>query len=170
MRPSRAIAIIAAAAALAGLGPLGNAVGVGTSASADPGGIRLRANQDLGLTVIPCDQCTLHPFGFNPGDHIGEFLVNHGTLTDPAGKTIGHYAFHILGTTVAANGALPEVQLTGTLSLPDGQITIQGLEEPPTDAGTIAITGGTGRYRLARGELRFKDTSDTTTDLALILR
>ena len=76
---------------------------------------------------------------------------------------------HILGTSVASNGP-PEVELTGTLSLPGGQITVQGLEEPPSDGGTIAITGGTGAYRFAKGEMRFHDTSDTTSDITLIVR
>ena len=159
------------------LGALGGAaligvlitVGVATSASADPASFRVEAHQELGLTVIPCEACVLNSIGFKPGDHIGEFLVNRGTLTDATGKTIGHYAMHILATTVASDGP-PEVELTGTLSLPGGQITVQGLEEPPSDGGTIAITGGTGVYRFAKGEMRFHDTTETTTDITLIVR
>ena len=51
-------------------------------------------------------------------------FAKSGTLTDATGKTIGHYAMHILATTVASDGP-PEVELTGTLSLPGGQITVQ---------------------------------------------
>jgi hypothetical protein len=159
----------AAALALAGAAGLWATTAAGTPASAHGGGIHLRATKTIGLTVIPCEGCVLRPLGFNPGDHIGEFLIERGTLTDPAGKTVGHYAFHILGTTVATDVAPPEVQLTGTLSLRDGQITAQGLEEPPTEGGTIAVTGGTGRYRGARGELSFHDISDTTSDLVVNL-
>ena len=40
-----------------------------------------------------------------------------------------------------------------------------GLEEPPLQGGTAAITGGTGRYRAARGEIRYADNPDGTTTL-----
>jgi hypothetical protein len=33
-----------------------------------------------------------------------------------------------------------------------------GIEEPPDTVGTIAITGGTGAYRSARGQIHFRDT------------
>jgi hypothetical protein len=82
---------------------------------------------------------------------------------------VGHYAAHILGTTVATD-IPPEVQLTISLALAEGQITAHGLEEPPTEGGTIAITGGTGRYLGAKGETRFHDTGETTTDITFILR
>jgi hypothetical protein len=74
-----------------------------------------------------------------------------------------------IGVEVAADGP-PRVQLTTTLSLAGGQITAQGLEEPPTDGGTIAVTGGTGRYLAAEGKMRFRDTTETTTDITLLLR
>ncbi len=168
MRRSRTIAI-AALSVLAAVGAAAGAIGIGPAAGADPGGIHLQARQDLGLTVIPCPDCTLRPMGFSLGDHIGEFLVNHGTLVDDRGKSVGHYAAHILGTTVATD-IPPEVQLTITVALAGGQITAHGLEEPPADGGTIAITGGTGRYIGAKGEMRFHDTSETTVDVTLLLR
>jgi hypothetical protein len=165
MRRTRTIAIAIAVSVLAALGVAVGAIGAG----AEPGGIHLQAHQALGLTVIPCPECTLGPMGFSIGDHIGEFLVNQGTLVDDRGKTVGHYAAHIVGTTVATDGP-PQVLLTTTLSLAGGQITAQGLEEPPTDGGTIAVTGGTGRYIGAKGEMRFHDTTETTTDITLVLR
>jgi hypothetical protein len=168
MRRSRTIAI-AAVSVLAAVGGAVGAIGIGPSAGAEPAGIHLQARQDIGLTVIPCAECTLRPMGFTLGDHIGEFLVNQGSLIDDRGRTVGHYAAHILGTTVATD-VPPQVQLTTTLSLVGGQITAQGLEEPPTDGGTIAITGGTGRYIGAKGEMRFHDTGETTTDITLVLR
>ncbi len=168
MRRTRTIAI-GAVTLLAGLGVAAAALGLGPSAHAASGAIHLQAHQDLGLTVIPCPDCTLRPMGFTLGDHIGEFLVNSGSLVDDRGATVGHFGAHILGTTVAIDGP-PEVQLTVTLSLPGGQVTAQGLEEPETDTNTIAITGGTDRYRDARGELRIHDADETTTDLTLVLR
>ncbi|MDQ6797850.1 MAG: hypothetical protein M3011_07505, partial [Actinomycetota bacterium] len=87
MKRSRTIAI-AAVSVLAALGAAAGAIG--PAAGAEPGGIHLQARQDLGLTVIPCPDCTLRPLGFSVGDHIGEFLVNQGTLVDERGKAVGH--------------------------------------------------------------------------------
>ena len=118
---------------------------------------------DLGLTVIPCPDCTLRPTGFNVGDHIGEFLVNHGTLVDDKGRTVGHYAAHLLRHHRGHRG-----RPRGTADY--HPVTAQGVEESSAEGGTIAITGGTGRYVGAKGEMRFHDTSETTTDITLILR
>jgi hypothetical protein len=160
--------VLATISALAATGAFAGAVGVTAPASADPSGLRLQAHHDLGLTVIPCDTCVRRPLGIEPGDHIGEFLVQSGTLADHTGRTIGRFGVHILGTTVATNNP-PEVQLTGTLSLPTGQITFQGIEEPAADGATVAITGGTGRYRHARGELRYRSIDETNTELEVTL-
>lgn len=158
--------IVAATLGLAVLTVIG---GAASRAGANEDNLHFQAHQDLGLTVIPCDQCVISPVGVQPGDHIGEFLVNHGTLTDHTERIVGHYAFHIVGTTIAAGGP-PEVQLSGTLALPGGQLAVQGLEEPPADGGTIAVVGGTGRYAAARGELRFRDVDERTAELTIGLR
>ena len=54
-----------------------------------------------------------------------------------------------------------------TLSLRRGQITLQGLVEVQgeDDPGpfTVAITGGTGKFRCACGEAVIRDVSDTRT-------
>ena len=54
-----------------------------------------------------------------------------------------------------------------THSLRRGQITLQGLVEVQgeDDVGphTVAITGGTGRYRGAGGEATVRDRSDTVS-------
>jgi allene oxide cyclase-like protein len=59
----------------------------------------------------------------------------------------------------------PTYECVGTNSLPDGQLTAQGLvtygphEEVKTDPYFFAITGGTGSYRGARGEVRIDEVS-----------
>jgi hypothetical protein len=55
----------------------------------------------------------------------------------------------------------------GTLSLRRGQITLQALielQEPATsEPFTAAVTGGTGAYRGASGEVRIRDATETRT-------
>lgn len=65
---------------------------------------------------------------------------------------------------IAPDGATT-YHCVGTNSLPLGQITAQGLvtyapgEEFRQEPYSFAITGGTGKYRAARGEIRIKELS-----------
>ncbi|EFL21988.1 hypothetical protein SSOG_01700 [Streptomyces himastatinicus ATCC 53653] len=63
-------------------------------------------------------------------------------------------------------------QCVGTLVLPDGDITFQGLISV-TAAGpgdiNVAITGGTGRYRTAHGFIHAVITNTTDTNLTVHL-
>jgi hypothetical protein len=64
-------------------------------------------------------------------------------------------------------------QCTGTLALSAGQITVQGLvDRTGTPPITIAITGGTGAYRTAHGEVQTSgpnEAGDEPLTLKLIL-
>jgi hypothetical protein len=65
---------------------------------------------------------------------------------------------------IAASGA-STFECLGTNSLPGGQVTVQGLvtygptEEVKADPYSFAITGGTGQYRGARGEVTIQEVS-----------
>ena len=56
-------------------------------------------------------------------------------------------------------------QCVATLSLPEGQLTTQGLihltEQTSPQPVTLAITGGTGAYRTAHGQARVVQVSET---------
>jgi hypothetical protein len=58
-------------------------------------------------------------------------------------------------------------QCTASLSLPEGQITAQGLVDFTQTEQTIAITGGTGTYRTAHGEVHVTDVSDEVANYRL---
>jgi hypothetical protein len=61
-------------------------------------------------------------------------------------------------------------QCVATVSLPDGQITAQGLVDfTQTGPFTIAITGGTGKYRTAHGEVEVTEESPDVDRLELKL-
>ena len=59
-----------------------------------------------------------------------------------------------------------------TLSLPGGQITVQGLVAFTADEEpfTVAVTGGTGRYDEADGEMTIETISDTEDRFTIRLR
>ena len=55
-------------------------------------------------------------------------------------------------------------QCVATVSLPEGQLTVQGLPTLTETGGqpfTLAITGGTGAYRTAHGQLQVAPVSET---------
>ena len=76
-------------------------------------------------------------------------------------------------TRVAADGA-SSVHCSGSNSLPGGQIAVAGLidygpdETYKQDPYSLPITGGTGKYRAARGEVTIKELS--TQEFRLTLR
>jgi hypothetical protein len=65
------------------------------------------------------------------------------------------------------------VYCTGSNSLPDGQVAVSGVidygpgEEIKRDQYSLPITGGTGKYRTARGEVTFQDVSGQEFRLTL---
>jgi hypothetical protein len=59
-----------------------------------------------------------------------------------------------------------------TVSLPEGQLTAQGLAtvtETSPQPFTLAITGGTGAYRTAHGQLQVAPASETERHYTLTL-
>jgi len=81
----------------------------------------------------------------------GDQFTLSGSLApfDDPNEVIGNFVLHFVATAQFATEGL----LYGVLNLPDGQISIAGLTptQPPRTPGPI--TGGTGAYRKARGEL-----------------
>ena len=58
-----------------------------------------------------------------------------------------------------------------TFNLPDGQLTAQGLVTASQTANRLAaITGGTGAYRQAGGQVTVTRTGPTTADITLVIR
>jgi allene oxide cyclase-like protein len=63
-------------------------------------------------------------------------------------------------------------QCLATLSLPEGQLTAQGLttlNETGDQPFTLAITGGTGAYRTAHGQIRVAPVSEAESHYTLTI-
>ncbi|HET7476258.1 MAG TPA: hypothetical protein VFJ97_09600 [Dermatophilaceae bacterium] len=92
-----------------------------------------------------------------PGNSVGDSVIEQETLFQ-GGRRIGH---DTLQCTAIHGPPAFEFQCVGTLVLSKGQVTLQGA----TDFSSIrmAVTGGTGSYQGAHGELVVHGT-DTTTD------
>jgi hypothetical protein len=89
------------------------------------------------------------------------------------GKEIGTDG--VVCTVVNATQDALTCQWVMTLSLPDGQLTLQGIADgptgPPTEplAFTLAVTGGTGHYRGAGGSADILDNPGGTEQVTVRL-
>jgi hypothetical protein len=93
------------------------------------------------------------------------------------GEKVGHDHATCAITRLEPRTGTPEtgaVQCLATLVLPEGQITVQGVrtfaldaQEPPNFV--VAVTGGTGAYKAARGSVHIVDINETDSRLTLEL-
>jgi hypothetical protein len=89
-----------------------------------------------------------------PGQSIGDYFSFHSKLTNLSGRVVGRAdALSMRTGKGKATGYLHFV----TLTLPRGQITTQNAEllTIQNGNGPEAITGGTGAYKNARGQVGF---------------
>ena len=101
------------------------------------------------------------------GDSVGDVLTFANPVFDKANKTkIGTDQGYCVRTVVGKSW-----ECMWTLSLKDGQLTVEG---PFLDAGdsVLAITGGTGRYAAARGQMKLhaRDAKGTEYDFVYELQ
>jgi hypothetical protein len=89
--------------------------------------------------------------GGAPPDTVGDVLVFRADLL-VGGRKVGFN-----GGVCQLVGLPALFQCTATDSLPGGQLTVQGVNDFSQGNGPyhFAITGGTGRYRKAHGEVEF---------------
>ena len=109
------------------------------------------------------------PFPLVDVDHddalsLGDYVVFHDVLLSD-GQEVGDEG----GTCPIVDVAQGLIHCAGTVRLPGGQITFQGLT---TTAPTkqLAVTGGTGRYQGVGGEATLVENPDQTGTLTLRLR
>lgn len=95
---------------------------------------------------------------------LGDYTVFHDILLRD-GQQVGDEG----GTCPIVDIQQGLIHCTGTIRLPGGQLTFQGLT---TTAPTklMAITGGTGRYQGAAGEATLVEFGDDTGTLTIRLR
>jgi type II secretory pathway pseudopilin PulG len=104
-----------------------------------------------------------------PGDSLGDqFIFSEDLFRD--GKKVGHD-----GGVCTLVRLVPRVSATTqcvvTASLPKGQITVQGLPTFTDGPASflLAITGGTGAYKTAHGQVKVVEVSEAESRLTLFL-
>jgi hypothetical protein len=103
------------------------------------------------------------------GPSLGDEYIFHDVLKQN-GERVGHDGGVCTFTSVTSTEA--EAQCVATLFLEGGQIAVQGLIPFPEGGPsrfTVAVTGGTGQYEGATGELHVREISETVARLTLRL-
>jgi hypothetical protein len=122
-------------------------------------GTAVTGSQTIGLVARQVS-AALVPVPGQTGHQLvpGDQLVFTESLTRN-GAGYGHDAIHCVIVTAA------DAICVGAFELPGGQLTIAGDAGNVNSHGskTVAVTGGTGRYQGARGQLTVKDRSDTVS-------
>jgi hypothetical protein len=136
----------------------------GTAAASAAG----KQHRALRLTATQIDSAFLD-LG-DPNLSLGDQIVFSDTLTR-RGREVGEDGGTCTVTDITGyDGFMANCVVT--LALRRGQITIQGLiafEEETIPDATLAVTGGTGAYRGASGELDYHQVSDTVSRYTLHL-
>ena len=136
-------------------------------------------SQDNGHTLhlIPHFNPPVTTHGFAPPLAVGDQLTFGGTLAHPdrPDVQIGTIGIHFVVTLTGPAG--DELLGNGCMILPDGKISFQILLSRPVVAdsdGNInrfsAITGGTGAYRNARGEINDRTRANGYRELIIDFR
>jgi hypothetical protein len=149
------IAVLAAA-----IGVVGLAVGmiVPTATGDTRGGRTFRV-------VEKFDELTFVDTG-SEGPSLGDALVFHANLRKQGNK-VGHSG-GVCTLTSLEEGAAGEFQCNATFWFENGQITVQGLLQPTgrfPELFVIPVTGGSGAYQAASGELHESQESETRSVL-----
>ncbi len=102
-----------------------------------------------------------------PGESLGDQFVTSSDFFR-AGEKVG--VDGVVCTLVQLEPMVSATaQCVATAEFPKGQITVQGLltfsEETEGEPFLLAITGGTGKYKEAHGELKVVEVSETESQL-----
>lgn len=168
--------IITVASAAACFSAIGGFASLQTNASASE-------SQSHSPTTIHVIATLVDDRFFNPGGAAVDFVstfpqigaqdVFHDTLATPSGQPLGDdggvCTVTTTGKTSLNTGDVGNAECAITFSLPGGQITVQQLSAPPPNRADQAVTGGTGKYRGARGDCVVTFPAPKTADLVFHL-
>jgi hypothetical protein len=102
----------------------------------------------------------------DPGFSLGDEVIFSGVLRQ-GGKRVGRVGV-VCTFTSAANPNSVQAQCPATADLPGGQITLQGLVTN-RELKVLSITGGSGRYDGAEGQMHARFVSETKAILTFQL-
>lgn len=163
MRKTRVLGVCAAAIIAAAAGGAGVAsAATGTSPHGKPQmTFTVYTHMIEAHVITPCSTCATP--AVSPGSAVGAEYVNDPVFdAKTGGQQIGQEALVITIVSADASNAL----LTGAASLSEGGLTgelaVMGQIDARASSGVVAVTGGTGSFRGARGEIDYSGAGLTS--------
>jgi hypothetical protein len=96
----------------------------------------------------------------DPGPSLGDVALFNVGLNRPDGSPAGEFHEVCTIVTFTGNRFASAYECSGTLALKGGTITLQGSFTPTKPDQLDAISGGTGAFRAARGEVETQAAAD----------
>jgi hypothetical protein len=114
--------------------------------------IRLvEAHSDLQPTLVDTGE---------PGPSVGDVAVARDEVLREDGTQAGTFRQVCTLTDLAGSPFTSTFECTGSITLKDGTIAMEGPFTPSQPGSVAAITGGTGRYRTAQGDIVVRAEAD----------
>lgn len=95
-----------------------------------------------------------------PGPSVGDIVVARDDVLRPDGAAAGTFRQVCTLVDLGSNPLTSTYECSGSIALKDGTITMEGPFVPVAPEQSAAITGGTGDYRSARGEIVVRAEAD----------
>ena len=95
-----------------------------------------------------------------PGPSVGDLAIHSDQVLHEDGSPAGSLR-QVCTLTDLVGGPFTSIfECTGSITLKDGTITMEGPFNPSQPENVAAITGGTGRYTTAQGEIAVRAEAD----------
>jgi hypothetical protein len=95
-----------------------------------------------------------------PGPSVGDLVIARDEVLRPDGTPAGTFRQVCTLVDLTGNPFTSTYECIGSIALQDGTITMEGPFQPSQPEQTAALTGGTGEFRTARGEIVVRAEAD----------
>jgi hypothetical protein len=95
-----------------------------------------------------------------PGPSVGDLAIHSDSVLREDGSQAGTFRQVCTLTDLVGSPFTSTFECTGSITLKDGTIALEGPFTPSQPENVAAITGGTGRYTAAQGEIVVRAEAD----------
>jgi hypothetical protein len=97
----------------------------------------------------------------DPGPSVGDLVIARDEVLRPDGTPAGTFRQVCTLVDLTGNPFTSTYECAGSIALKEGTVTMEGPFQPSQPEQAAALTGGTGRFMTARGEIVMRAEADT---------